>query len=67
LEILLKECGKIEERLLNFTQEALELSDYYLEARYPIDADLNISRGEAKESLKKAEVIKDFVEELLEE
>jgi len=61
LDGLLKEIAKIDEEFMQFVDEAVSLNDYYIEARYPTDFREDIPLEEAKEALKKAANVRDFV------
>lgn len=61
LDKLIDECGKIDNSFKDFENEAAQLNDYYIEARYPLDINEGISLQEAREALEAAKRMKDFV------
>lgn len=65
LEELAKDCAKFDKGFLNFLDECLTLTRYYIETRYPSLVPIEYSVEEAKEALKMAEEITKFVKERL--
>lgn len=59
LEII-SECEEIEKGVSDLRPAAAELNEYYIESRYPIEIP-DFNEKQAKDALKKAEKIKDFV------
>jgi len=60
LDKLLLECKKYDKSFSKLSKEALKLSDYYIETRYPGDY-FECSRKEAEEAYRMAKKIKRFI------
>jgi len=61
---LIKICSKINKKFLKFSKKAAVLSQYYLTSRYPIEYP-PAKKKEAKEALKIANKIIDFINKTL--
>lgn len=60
LDKLLTECQQYDKSFIKLKQEALKLSDYYIESRYPRDI-IEFSKQEAQEAYKMAKKVKKFI------
>lgn len=61
LEELAKECAKIDPDFLDYLDECLFLSRYYLETRYPMSIPVHYELREVENSISSAEKIVNFV------
>jgi len=61
LAALLAVCGEIDKEFLDWYKETEKLTSYYIETRYPPDVPVSYTKEEAKEALKLAEEILEFV------
>lgn len=65
LEKLAKDCVKFDKGFLEFLDECLLLSRYYIETRYPSLVPIEYTKEEAKKAIETAEKITEFIDNRL--
>lgn len=65
LDALRQICEKSDESFSSVKQDCIFLSDFYLEARYPLIVPVEITRADAENAQQTAEKIRDLVREKL--
>ena len=61
LEELAKDCATFDKNFLNYLDDCLFLTRYYIETRYPTSFPYNYPREEAKKAIETANVIIKFI------
>lgn len=65
LSYLLRQCKKHESSFDEIEDHIYILDDYYIETRYPADAPIDITDKDAKISIESAEIILDFISNMI--
>jgi len=65
LPLLLKECSKFNQNIIDYMEECEKINVYYIESRYPNDIPQNYSRTEINKAIEMAKFIIKYIKNII--